>query len=221
MRIALLGSVALLLAGALGAEAATSTRYSVVLSGRVVDTVSYDRTQQAGEDCRVHRTGSSTRTVLVSSIRATTIAVSRSGTRMTYRPASLSLRARGTAGGSFEETRICRSAPIERKHADCRSERLAPRRLAGRLARPAARRIGFAPPRQAEQVGACGLERLVPGGWLDHAAAKIDEAALLRGARRVVAKGSARGSTLVSDPAGARITRRTTVHWTLTFRRAG
>jgi hypothetical protein len=69
-------------------------------------------------------------------------------------------------------------------------------------------------------VGACGLGRLVSGGWLDNALGKVDERVLLReGSRRVVARGAASSTALVGDPLGARITRRTTVRWTLTFRR--
>jgi hypothetical protein len=222
MRLALLGSVALLLAAAVGADAATSTRYAVTLTGTVVDGVTFDRSQPAGAECRIHRHGTGRRTLSVISVRATAIAVSRSGRRVAYRPVRLPLRIRGTVGrGTYTETKICRAAPLEQKQADCRGETLAPRRVSGSLARPAAGRVGFAAPKTAEQVGACGLERLVPGGWLDHAAAKIDEAALLRGARRVVAKGSATGRTLISDPTGARVERQTTVRWTLTFRRLG
>ena len=224
MKLALLGSVALLLAGALGAEAATSSaRYAVTLEGTVVDAVTYTQSGADGEDCRIERSGSGGRSLAVKSLRAATVRVTRSGSRVVYEPRRLAVRVTGSTGrGSLEEIRICRAQQIQRKQGDCRGEQLAPRRAGQVFRRAGANAIGLAAPRQVGEVGACGLGRLLPGGWLDQAVAKVDEAALLRGrSSRVVAKASGTATALIGDPSGARITRRTTVRWTLTFRRLG
>src|SRR5688572_22024597 len=107
MRIALVGSVALFLAAALGAEASTSAaRYSVTLNGTIVDFVSYDRTSQAGEDCRVRRIGSGRRSLVVAMVSPARVTVTGIGKRVVFRPSRLAVRLTGTAGqGRYEETR--------------------------------------------------------------------------------------------------------------------
>ncbi len=222
MTLGVLLSAALVLAAPLAAGAASpSVRYSVTLNGTIVDAVSYDQTRQAGEECRVQREGTGRRSLVAKTLRPVTIAVSRSGKRVVYRPSRLAVRLTGTAGkGSYDEKRVCRAAPVVRKHADCRAERLAARRLRTAFRRPSRNRIAFAASPQTEQVGACGLDRLVAGGWLDHALGRVDEAALLNGrARRVLARGSSTTTALIGDPLGGKISRRSTVRWTLTFRR--
>jgi hypothetical protein len=69
-------------------------------------------------------------------------------------------------------------------------------------------------------VTACGLDRPLPGGWLNQFPGRIDQDALLAGrSLRVVARASGtRQSTFNGDPLFQR-TQRTTVRWTLTFRR--
>ena len=213
------------LAAAAVADAASSpARFAVTLQGTVVDSVGYDQTRTEPVDCRVQRKGNGGRTLVFRSTAPTTITASRSGKRVVYRPSRVAaVRVTGTTRKSaFEETRACRAAPIRRIERVCRAEPLARRRVRLAFTRPAASRIAFRAPTQAEQVGACGLDRLIPAGWIDHAAGKVDERLLLdAGVRRVVARGSATAATLIPDPLGGKITRRTTVRWTLTFRRLG
>jgi hypothetical protein len=67
----------------------------------------------------------------------------------------------------------------------------------------------------------CGLGRLAGGDVLPFASGMIDESAFHAGSKRVVARGSATRETTIQLDPETTLQRRTTVRWTLTFRRIG
>jgi hypothetical protein len=224
MRPAALGLLAALLIAPLAAQAAQQpARFAVTLQGRIIDNVSYERLGiPVSEDCTARRTGHGGRELTIRSLRPTTIEVIRGGSRVVYRPARVGrLRVAATRlAGSFLETRLCRFLPPEKRTGTCSRARGPVRRLragfrSGRNAivfrRPAPSRIA---------ITACGLDRSVPGGWLHEVRGRIDQGALLAGrSLRVFARASGtRERTFDTDPLLQR-TQRTTVRWTLTFRR--
>jgi hypothetical protein len=222
MRLAALGALAALLTAPLAAQAAQQpARFAVTLQGKVVDAVSYDRTI-VGDDCIIQRTGAGGRELAIRSLRPTTIEVARSASRVVYRPARVaSLRvAATTLPGSYTEIRRCRFLPPEKLVVDCRAAATTVSRLRANF-RSGRNAILFRRPAPVRRdVTACGLGVSVPGGWLHEFPGRIDQNALLAGrSLRVIARASGmRRRTDDGDPAFQR-TQRTTVRWTLTFRR--
>jgi hypothetical protein len=81
--------------------------------------------------------------------------------------------------------------------------------------------IVFARPKPAlAQVRACGLGPTVPGGWFHLVSGRIDPDTLIDGrSLRVVVRASVtRENSIIGIPT-TQGTQRTTVRWTLTFRR--
>lgn len=224
MKLGVLSFLAVLAAAPLAAQAAESqSRFAVTLNGSVVDKVTYEQDGAAGMECRFHRSGSGRRELRFRSVRPVTLDVVRLGEGVAYRPARLAaVRVTGATGmGSFDETRICRAAPIERRSENCTAVVLAPRRLGLGFARPRENRIAFRKPRGANNAAACGLDRRLPGGWLHLAPGTVDEDALLDGrSLRVVVRGRRAPKTATVTP-GLKTSTTSVVRWTLTFRRLG
>ena len=222
MRLAALGFLAALLAAPLAAQAAQQpARFAVTLQGKIVDNLTYERIV-VSEDCSSQRTGEGGRELAIRSVRPITIEVSGSASRVVYRPAQVGmLRVEATRlAGSYSEIKRCRFLPPEKLTGDCaRSTGSAIRlRAAFRSGRNA---IVFRRPKATRSnVTACGLDRSLPGGWIDQFPGRIDQDALLAGrSLRVFARASGtRQDTSNDDPLLQRA-QRTTVRWTLTFRR--
>ena len=222
MRLAALGVLAALLTAPLAAQAARPpARYAATLEGKIVDELSYDRAI-VGDDCIVQRTGQGGRELAIKSIRPTTIEVARGTSGVVYRPARVgALRVEATTlPGSYTEIRRCRLLPPEKLVVDCRRVSSTVRRMWANF-RGNRNAILFRRPASIpSDVTACGLDVRVPGGWLHEFPGRVDQSALLAGRSvRVIARASGtRRRTADGDPAFKR-TQRTTVRWTLTFRR--
>jgi hypothetical protein len=222
MKLGVLSFVAALLAAPLAAQAADSpARFAVTLRATVVDRFTYEFSRREGE-CLIQRSGSGGRELRLRSVRAARIQVIRGAGGLVYRPNRVTVQLTGrSTGGSFTEVRVCRAQPIERKHGDCGPNELSARVVRARFRRPSPNRIAFqSSPRPPASV--CGLSRQFPllGAWLDLARGSIDEDALLNGrSLRVVARGVATREEAVPEYDALNVTRRSTVRWTLTFRR--
>jgi hypothetical protein len=220
MRLAAVGFLAALVAAPLAAQAAQpSTTWAVTLNGTVTD--SFEYTQVRVEDrCRISRTGTSGRRLVFRSARATRIQVAHGDPVASYRPSRLrAVRiAGGNTGGSATETKLCPGAPLEIKKFDCRATRAVPRlmRLGFRARRTS---MTFPPTRSTARV--CGLAEAQAGGWLHIATAPASHNALVAGrSRRVFVRGTATEQVRNPGPP-LDFSRKTTVRWTLTFRRLG
>jgi hypothetical protein len=221
MRLALVGFLAALVAAPLAAQAAQPpATWAVTLSGTVTDSFEYSE-GRVEERCRIRRIGTSGRRLVFRSARATRIQVARGEPVASYRPARLrAVRITGgNTGGSVTETRFCPGIPLETRRIECRATRAAPRlaRLGFRARRTS---IAFVRPGRSTAT-VCGLAAPQAGGWLDIATAPASHAELLAGrSRRVFVRGTATEETRVPGPP-LEIVRKTTVRWTLTFRRVG
>ena len=222
MRLAALGVLAALLSAPLAAQAARPpARYAVTLQGTIVDTLSYDRVI-VGEDCIIQRTGAGGRELAIRSLRPTTIEVAGGTSGVVYRPTRIAaLRVEATTlPGSYTEIRRCRLLPPQKLIVDCRRVTATVRRVRANF-RGGHNAILFRRPASLpSDVSACGMDVSVIGGWLPDFPGRIDQSALLAGrSLRVMARASGtRQRTADDDPAFKR-TQRTTVRWTLTFRR--
>jgi hypothetical protein len=222
MRLAALGFLAALLAGPLGAQAAQApARFSVTLQGTIVDRLTYERTT-VDEECTSHRTGDGGRLVSIQSFRPTAVEVTRGSAGIVYRPSRIAALQVGATrlAGSFTELRRCRFLPPERVRGSCPRAGISIRLMrADFRSRPNA--IAFRRPRSSRSdVTSCGLSQSFPGGWLHLAAGRIDSDALLGGrSRRVIVRASGTRETILAADPTLQATERTTVRWTLTFRR--
>ena len=223
MRLAVVSFLAALVAAPLAAQAAqSSTRYSVTLRATVTDSFEYSRSGLQGR-CRIRRTGSSGRQLAFASSRATRIQVGRGTQGATYRPSRL-LTVRitgGSTGGSGTETKLCPGEPLETIKIDCNPKRAAPRtvRLGFRARRAT---IAFNRPVLRADVSVCGLDQPQPGGWLHIVAGPTNHDALIAGrSRRVFTRAGASEEETKGLGSSLEVTRKTTVRWTLTFRRIG
>jgi hypothetical protein len=222
MRLAVVGFLAVMVAAPLAAQAAQPpARWAVTLRGTVTDSFEYSE-RLVEERCRVSRNGSGGRQLSFVSARPTRIQVSRVGQGTTYRPARLrAVRLTGGSnGGSSTWIRFCPGGPVETKKTECRAARSTPRLLRlGFTARPTTISFGRA---AAQNVSVCGLGQTQAGGWLHLANARVDHDALVAGrSRRVVIRGSASEEVTSGGNSALSVTRKTTVRWTLTFRRIG
>jgi hypothetical protein len=221
MRLALVSFLAALVAAPLAAQAAPSpTTWAVTLSGTVTDSFEYSE-GRVEERCRIRRIGTSGRRLVFRSARATRIQVSQGAPVARYGPSRLrAVRITGgNTGGSVTETKFCPGLPLERKTIECRATRAAPRlaRLGFRARRTS---IAFVRPGRST-ASVCGLATPQTGGWLDIATAPASHAELLAGrSRRVFVRGTATEEVRNPGPS-LEIVRKTTVRWTLTFRRVG
>jgi hypothetical protein len=224
MKLGVLSFLAALLAAPLAAQAAESqARFAVTLQATIADKITYEMTR-VEEECRVQLSGTSGQARTVRSVRRTRMEVGTTVGGVSYRPSWVAARSTGrTTVGSFEESRICRAAPIERRTGECEAKALTPRRLRARVQRPGPDRLAFRTAASARaEIRVCGLGQPYPGGWLDLAPGRVDENALLNGrSLRVVARGSVRKTVTLAATASVKISRRTTVRWTLIFRRLG
>jgi hypothetical protein len=220
MRLAVVSFLAALVAAPLAAQAAQpSATWAVTLSGTVTDNFEYSE-GRVEERCRIRRIGTSGRRLVFRSSRATRIQVSQGAPVARYRPSRLrAVRITGgNTGGSVTETKFCPGIPLETKRIDCRATRAAPRlvRLGFRARRTT---ITFPPARSSASV--CGLDGPQAGGWLHIATAPASHGALVVGrSRRVFVRGTANEEVRNPGPP-LEIVRKTTVRWTLTFRRVG
>jgi hypothetical protein len=219
MKLGFVSFFAALVAAPLAAQAAEPpARFAVTLRATVTDVFTYDVTRSEDE-CHIHRSGSGGRQLQLRSLRPARIQVSGGPEGAVYRPSRVAVRVTSRSGtGSFDETRICRGAPLGRLAGDCK----APLKARGV-------RLGFfrAGPGallfrrwSVGDVSLCGLDQSHPGGWLNLAPGRVDEDALLSGrSLRVVASGSATKEDVVTSTPTLKVTQKTTVRWTLTFRR--
>jgi hypothetical protein len=221
MKLALVSFFVALVAAPLAAQAAQPpATWAVTLSGTVTDNFEYSA-GRVEERCRIRRIGTSGRRLVFRSARATRIQVARSSPVASYRPARLrAVRITGgTTGGSVTQTKFCPGEPLVRTRVECRATRAAPRlvRLGFR-----ARRTTITFPRPSRSTtSVCGLAAPQPAGWLHVATAPASHDALVAGrSRRVFVRGTATEETRVPGPP-LEIVRKTTVRWTLTFRRVG
>ncbi len=230
MKLAVASLLAAFIAAPLAAQAAQApARFAVTLQGTVLDDVTYDHTAVAtAEDCTSSRTGSGGRQLVVRSLRPTTIEVSRvaadGASSIVYRPSRLvALRVAATRlPGAYSELRRCRFLPPERLSGTCQRAPGSVRRLRA-VFRSGRNAILFRRPATTQSdLTACGLDRTLPGGWLHLVRGRIDQNALLGGrSRRVFGRaGGTREVALASNPT-LKVTRQTTVRWTLTFQRLG
>jgi hypothetical protein len=221
MRLASLGVLAALLAAPLAAQAARPPdRFAVTLQGTIVDNLTYERIV-VGEECTAQRTGQGGRGLAIRSLRPTTIEVSGGAARVAYRPARVvALRvAATTLPGGYSEVRRCRFLPPERLTGKCARAPGAVRRMRAAF-RSGRNAILFRPAPSRVDVTACGLDLPMSGGWLDLVPGRIDQNALVNGrSRRVTSRASGTRAVTIADDPDLQVTRRTTVRWTLTFRR--
>jgi hypothetical protein len=219
MKLGFVSFFAALVAAPLAAQAAEPpARFAVTLRATVTDGFAYDVTRSEDE-CQVHRSGSGSRRLQLRSLRPTRLRISGGPDGAVYRPTRVAARIMGRSGtGSFDETRICRGAPLGRLTGDCKAP------LKARAVRPGFSRTGpgalLFRKWSVGDVSLCGLDQTYPGGWLHLAPGRVDEEALLSGrSLRVVASGSATKEDVVTSTPTLKITQKTTVRWTLTFRR--
>jgi hypothetical protein len=220
MKLGVLSFVAALLAAPLAAQAADSPdRFAVTLRASVLDSFTYEVSRRE-EECVIRRSGSGGRELRFRSLRPARIQVTGGADGAVYRPSRVAARVTGTAtGGSFTETRACRAAPIERTVGDCKPRGLTPRRIRAGFRRPGPDALVFRPASSGD-VPLCGLDQSYPGGWLHLAPGRVDEDALLNGrSLRVVAGAAATRERMIASTRTVKITQRTTIRWTLTFRR--
>jgi hypothetical protein len=222
MKLAAVSFVAALLAAPLAARAAQpAPRFSLTLTGRVVESVTYESTS-VEQECSIGRTGQGGRELTVRSIRPTTVRVVRSRTGgAIYRPAEVAAVRLTTdpMRGGYQEARRCRGEPPRIVQVDCakRDATVARTRVAFRRA---PNRILFRP--RSSSAAICGVARPVPlTGWLDLAAGRVSERLLLNGRTRVVRAERTRETTGLRLPSVPNLeyASRVTVSWTLTFRR--
>jgi hypothetical protein len=222
VRLAVAGFVAALLVAPLAARAADSpARYAVTLQATVADALTYERIHSE-EECLTRRTGSGGRELTIRSVGSSSISVARGGHGAVYRPERIArVRIAGRAlAGTFDQIRRCRNAPLERLAGQCDAIRLPVRLVRESFRRSGRNGIRFrALASRTLDLQACGLGRLSGGDALPFAPGTIDESALLSGRARVVARGSATRETNAQRDPETTLTRRTTVRWTLTFRR--
>jgi hypothetical protein len=220
MKLVLVSFFVVLVAAPLAAQAAQPpARFAVTLNGVVVDHFTY-ATTRVTEDCSIRRTGFGGRELQLRSPQATTIQVTRGPTGLVYRPSRVLARVTGKATiGSFGDVKRCRAEPVLKASGDCKARTLEPRRVQAGF-RSGRGTLAFQKPAVPGDVQLCGLDQTYQGGWLHLAPGRVDGSALLKGiVLRVVAHGSTkREATIVSTPT-LRVTQRTTVRWTLTFRR--
>ena len=220
MKLALVSFFVALVAAPLAAQAAQPrTRFAATLNAVVVDHLTY-ATTRVTEDCSIRRTGFGGRELQLRSPQATAMQVTRGSTGLVYRPSRVLARVTGKATtGSFGDVKRCRAEPILKASGDCKARTLQPRRVQAGF-RSGRGALAFQKPAVPGDVQVCGLDQTYPGGWLQLAPGRVDGNALLNNAAlRVVARGSTRReATIVSAPT-LRVTQRTTVRWTLTFRR--
>jgi hypothetical protein len=222
MKLGVLSFVVVLLAAPLAAQAAESpARFAITLRAMVVDRIAYEATS-AEDECRIHRNGFGVRALRLRSRRPTRIGVTGGPDGAVYRPRRVTARlTRGSGGGSFRETRLCRGAPLEAVTGACKSKRFPARRLRLAFRRTGADSLAF-PGLSLGGIPACGLDQTFPGSWLDEAEGRVDEEALLDGrSLRVVARGATTKEDVLASTPTMKISRRTTVRWALTFRRLG
>jgi hypothetical protein len=224
MRLAAFGFLAALLAAPLAAQAAQpAARFAVTLQGTVVDRVTYERIVR-GEECTSNRTGQGGRSLAIRSLRPTTVEVSAGSSGVVYRPARvLALRvAATTLPGMYSELRVCRFLPPEKLTGKCNRASGSVRRVAAAFRRGRNAIVFRAPARSAADVLACGLDRqqATLGGWLNLVSGRIDQDALLDGrSRRVVARATGTRERKIGGNPAFTGTRKTTIRWSLTFRR--
>lgn len=224
MRLAALGFLAALVAAPLAAQAAQpAARFAVTLRGTVVDRVTYERIV-AAEECTSQRTGQGGRSLAIRSLRPTTVEVAGSRSGVVYRPARVvALRvAATTLPGSYSELRRCRFLPPEKLTGKCNRAPGSVRRVAAGFRRGRNAIVFRAPAPSSTDVLACGLDRQQAtfGGWLHLVAGRIDQDALLAGrSRRVVVRGAGTRERKIGGGPTFTGTRKTTVRWSLTFRR--
>jgi hypothetical protein len=222
MRLAGLGFIAALLLAPLAGEAATvPLRYAATLQGSVEDRIEYTQSTRT-DDCLIRRAGSGRSDLVVRSVRRTLVRPLDAEGRIRYRPAFVrTVRVSGTMNvGSYTETRLCRGSPIERVQGSCEGVRFGPVTLRVSFRRPSTNRIRFrsAPAAARRGIRACGLDRRFEGGWLDLALGRVSERAFRNGARVVRARGASPATAFLQTPV-TEDDQRTTVAWTLTFRR--
>jgi hypothetical protein len=221
MRLAVVSFFAALVAAPLAAQAAQPpATWAVTLRGTVTDSFEYSEGRIEGR-CRIRRVGTSGRQLLLQSARATRVQVARGEPVASYRPSRLrAVRITGgNTGGLVTQTKLCPGEPLETTKTQCRATRAAPRLV----------RVGFRARRTTitvnrpsrSNVSVCGLAAPQAGGWLHIATAPASHDALVAGrSRRVFVRGTANEETRSPGPP-LEITRKTTVRWTLTFRRVG
>jgi hypothetical protein len=220
MKLAVVGFLAALVAAPLAAQAAQPpATWAVTLNGMVTDSFEYSE-GRVEDRCRIRRIGTSGRQLVFRSARATRIQVARGEPGASYRPSRLrAVRITGgNTGGSVTQTKLCPGEPLETTKSDCRATRATPRlvRLGFRARRTT---ITFPPARSSASV--CGLAARQPAGWLNIATAPASHNALVAGrSRRVFVRGTANEEARTPGPP-LEIVRKTTVRWTLTFRRVG
>jgi hypothetical protein len=222
MRLAAVGFVAALLAAPLAAQAAQQpARFAATLQGTIVDEVTYERTVVADE-CTSIRTGRGGRKLAIRSLRPTTIEVTGGASPIVYRPSRLvALRVAATRlAGAYSELRSCRFLPPEKLNGKCQQETGSVRRVPATF-RSGRNAILFNRPATAQNdVTACGLDRTLPGSWLELVRGRIDQDALLNGrSRRVFARAAGTRESTAAVAPTVKVTRQTTVRWTLTFQR--
>lgn len=220
MRLAVVGFLVALVAAPLAAQAAQPTStWAVTLRGTVSDSFEYSE-GRVEQRCRMRRIGRSGRRLVFQSARATRIQVARGAPVPIYRPSRVgAVRITGgTTPGSVTETKFCPGVPLETRRIECRATRAAPRLV--RLGFTA-RRTSITFPRSRSNASVCGLTTPQAGGWLDVATAPASHDSLVAGrSRRVFVRGT--GTEEVRNPGPPlEIVRKTTVSWTLTFRRVG
>ena len=221
MKFAAGGFFAMLVLAPFAAGAAQPpARFAATLQGTIVDELEYVQTTVT-EDCRSGRAGHGGRRLEVRSLRPTAIVVRRGKGGPVYRPPRLiGLRVVATTlAGGFSELRSCRFLPPEKLTGRCGRSSGAVRRLNAEFRR-GRNAVRFQPLGATEAATACGLDRTIPAGWLDVVAGRIDEKALMSGrARRVLARASTIRRRSIGDGPALDVKQRTTVRWTLTFRR--
>lgn len=221
MRLAVVSFLAALVAAPLAAQAAqTPATWAVTLRGTVTDSFEYTEGRIENR-CRIRRTGTSGRRLVFQSARATRIQVARGEPVASYRPSSLrAVRITGgNTGGTVTQTRLCPGEPLDTTKIDCRATRAAPQLM----------RVGFRARRTTitvnrpsrSNVSVCGLATPQAGGWLHIARAPASHDALVAGrSLRVFVRGTANEEARSPGPP-LDIIRKTTVRWTMTFRRVG
>jgi hypothetical protein len=224
MRLAALGFLAALLAAPLAAQAAQPpARFAVTLQGTVVDRVTYERFV-VGEECTSERAGHGGRSLAIRSRRPTTVEVTGGSSGVVYRPARVvALQvAATTLAGAYSEVRRCRFLPPEKLTGKCNRASGSVRRVTAGFRRGRNAIVFRGPARSPADVLACGLDRqqATLGGWLHLVPGRIDQAALLGGgSRRVVARAAGTRERKIGGGPAFTGTRKTTIRWSLTFRR--
>jgi hypothetical protein len=225
MKLAAVSVVTALLAAPLAAQAAAPpARWAVTLSGRVVETYSYNESERQ-EECVRSRIGTSMRELRVASVAPTVVTVTRAGARATYTPPRLRrVQLRQSVGkGSWSEFLRCLGDPISRGSGSCDARSVPRRTLRPIFVWGGANRIVFRGSVAAAPLRLCGLDRTIGAtdAWLNMAPGRVDEDALLaRRARRVVARAElTRDANLPGEPSTTSIHQRIRVVWTLWFRR--